>query len=256
MPTRGSKLGITKAPDDDWITQTRRVWAQKPALRDYYQTQIFERILAHMRQGDTVQLGTGPGFFSEYHPGMLNSDITDYDGVDVVADVHSLQFDDARFDNIVGIDVLHHFAKPGVALRECARILRPGGRLILVEPWTGPLGWLFYKYVHHEDCVAVLDPWSDAFPGDKKPMDGNSAIPYTVLHKRASELDTEVPSLRIIKHQCFGGLSFILTGGFQSIGLSTPITKFFYTLENQLPQFFMSTFALRAIFVLEKRIRI
>jgi hypothetical protein len=24
--------------------------------------------------------------------------------------------------------------------------------LVLVEPWTGPMGFLFYRFVHHEDC--------------------------------------------------------------------------------------------------------
>jgi SAM-dependent methyltransferase len=151
-------MKLTKAPSHDWVEKARAVWERKPGLRDYYQTQIFERILSEMNEGKTLQLGAGAGFFSQYHSGMTNTDIAKFDGVDLISDVHSLQFHDASFDNIVGIDVLHHFASPGLAMKECARTLRPGGRIILVEPWVGLLGWFFYKYIHHEDCFNVEDP--------------------------------------------------------------------------------------------------
>ena len=246
-------MNITKQPDDDWVEKHRAAWERKSGLRDYYQTQIFDRIISEMNNGETLQLGTGPGLFARYHPGMVNSDITDHDGVDVVADVHDLQFEDTSFDNIIGVDVLHHFARPGFALRECARVLRPGGRIILVEPWVGPMGWLFFKYIHHEDCAEVPDPWNEAFPGDKKPMDGNAAIPTIVLHKRAAKFSDNAPELQIVKKQPFGSLSFILTGGFQNIGLPAPVIRLLYKLENILPRPVLAFIAVRALFVLEKR---
>jgi SAM-dependent methyltransferase len=38
---------------------------------------------------------------------------------------------DASVDAVVSTQVLEHVADPGVYLRECARVLRPGGRLLL-----------------------------------------------------------------------------------------------------------------------------
>jgi SAM-dependent methyltransferase len=256
---RGNSFGdvslvkITNAPGEDWITEHRAVWERKSGLREYYATQMFDRIITEMRQGPTLQLGAGPGFFSRYHPGMVNSDISDNDGVDVIVDVHDLKFNDGHFCNIVGIDVLHHFAKPGLALNECARALRSGGRLVLIEPWAGPLGTLFFKYVHHEACEQVLDPWNDAFPDSKDPMEGNAAIPKTVLYNQAAEMGNRVPDLQLLKIETFGCLSVLLTGGFQRVGLPAPIIRTCASLENLMPKKLMDFFALRAIFVLEKK---
>jgi len=246
-------MRISKEPGADWIVEHREVWRRKPGLRDFYTSQVFARIIGNLTEGKTLQLGTGTGFFSDYHPGMVNSDIIENDGVDVVVDVHAAAFGDATFSNIVGVDVLHHFAKPGLALRECARMLRPGGRLVLVEPWAGPLGRLFYRYIHHEDCVDMADPWQNALPEHKNPLDGNAMIPITALHKRQPELREQVPGLRVRKVVPFGCVSIVLTGGFQKIGLGSPVVGFFSMLEGMLPDKVMRAIALKALFVMEKQ---
>ena len=48
----------------------------------------------------------------------------------VEADVESLPFEDARFDLCLCFNSLHCFPDPAAALREIARCLRPGGRLV------------------------------------------------------------------------------------------------------------------------------
>lgn len=49
-----------------------------------------------------------------------------------VADVHELPFAEASFDEVLVFHTLTYAAEPVQALRECARVLRPGGRLVLL----------------------------------------------------------------------------------------------------------------------------
>jgi ArsR family transcriptional regulator len=49
-----------------------------------------------------------------------------------VADVHALPFEANAFDSVLLFHTLTYAADPPKALRECARVLRPGGRLVVL----------------------------------------------------------------------------------------------------------------------------
>ena len=50
-----------------------------------------------------------------------------------VADAHELPFDAASFDTVVVFHTLTYAERPQRVLEECARVLRPGGRLVLLS---------------------------------------------------------------------------------------------------------------------------
>ncbi len=50
-----------------------------------------------------------------------------------VGDAEALPFDSGSFDGVVNRASLHHFANPGRAIAEMHRVLKPGGRVVVVD---------------------------------------------------------------------------------------------------------------------------
>lgn len=73
-------------------------------------------------------------------------------GADIVADLHDLPVADGSFDAVVCTEVLEHVAEPARVLDELARVLRPGGSLVLTVPFVGGLHEEphdHYRYTSH-----------------------------------------------------------------------------------------------------------
>lgn len=58
---------------------------------------------------------------------------------DLFADASYLPLQDATFDTVVLLEVLEHLRRPGEALREAARVVRPQGRVLLSLPFLYPV---------------------------------------------------------------------------------------------------------------------
>jgi SAM-dependent methyltransferase len=59
--------------------------------------------------------------------------------VDIVSDAYAVPLPDGSADAILLTEVLEHLERPGDALAECRRLLRPGGHLIVTAPFSWPL---------------------------------------------------------------------------------------------------------------------
>lgn len=58
--------------------------------------------------------------------------------VDAFYDGHSIPFPDNSFDTLLCTQVLEHADDPEVLVRECTRVLKPGGRAFFSMPFTYP----------------------------------------------------------------------------------------------------------------------
>lgn len=72
-------------------------------------------------------------------------------------DCHRLAFSDSAFDLVISFEVFEHLEQPDRYVSECARVLRPGGRLILSTPnratWELHMRSTHQKYDFHTSMV-------------------------------------------------------------------------------------------------------
>ncbi len=243
-----------KMDDFEFLARHREIWEKKPVLRRIYHEQFYKPLLENLAPGRHIlEIGSGPGFIQHLAPHVWRTDILPSKWVHGAVDAHALPFASQSLDNVIGLDVLHHFAKPLTVLREVARVLRPGGRLVLVEPWITPVAWLIYNYLHQETCDMKVRPWLDELFSEtlphKTPLDGNPALPYRLVKHGA---DT-VPELRLTKAQAFSFITYLLSGGFKPYCLISESTyAFFYSMENLTRPLWVRLAALRALIIWEK----
>jgi SAM-dependent methyltransferase len=82
----------------------------------------------------------------------------DTSAVDIICDITAIPEPDASFDAVLCTEVLEHLPEPAPALRELARLLKPGGTLIITAPFCSlthfapyhyATGFNQYFYSHH-----------------------------------------------------------------------------------------------------------
>jgi SAM-dependent methyltransferase len=98
-----------------------------------------ENAIESYATGAVLEAGAGRSpnatTLAERASSVTTLDIDSSRGVDVVGDVQRMtEVPDESFDAILSTQVLEHVARPQDAFREFARVLRPGGTLILSAP--------------------------------------------------------------------------------------------------------------------------
>ncbi len=81
----------------------------------------------------------------------------------LVSTPDTIPLPDESVDVVVSYDVFEHVTQPAVILRECSRVLRPGGRMLI-----GTWGW-YHPFAHHMWATMPV-PWAHVLFSERTVM--------------------------------------------------------------------------------------
>lgn len=209
---------------EEVLRTQEQAWRERPVVRGLYRAwdrQIVER-LARVA-GPTVELGAGIGHFQAVYPDAVATDIEPTPWADAVVDAEALPYDDASVANLVLIDVFHHLARPTRFLDEARRVLAPGGRIVILDPYCSPLSSFAYRRFHHERTDLGAPPFEDDDLVASAPMESNQARTTLVFFRAPDELRRRWPEFAVLERLRLALIVYPLSGGFSGPKLIPPV---------------------------------
>jgi SAM-dependent methyltransferase len=167
--------------------------------------------------GGVLELGSGAGFLDHFIPDLITSDVLPLPHIDHVIDAHALPFESNTLRAIVMTNVFHHLADPRQFLREAGRCVRPGGSIVMVEPWNTAWSRFIYSRFHHEPFVPEAREWQFQSTG---PLSGaNGALPWIVFHRDRNDFELAFPEWQVASVSLSMPFRYLLSGGLSHVAL-------------------------------------
>jgi SAM-dependent methyltransferase len=199
--------------DDPATTHLRRqIIASKPFLRAIYD-EWYSQLAAALPpvEGSVLEIGSGAGYCVQFIPGLITSEIFPCPGVRMVANAAQLPFAANTLRAIVMTNVLHHLPDVRAFFREAVRCLRPGGKILMIEPWITTWSRFAYRRFHHEPLDPDAPDWT--FPPSGPLSGANGALPWILLHRDRERFSLEFPQLSVEQIRPFLPFRYLVSGG-------------------------------------------
>jgi SAM-dependent methyltransferase len=205
--TRGLDLDDPRTTD-----LRRRVIQAKPFLRDIY-VDWYAQVAEALPEGggSVLEIGSGPGFLSEFVSGLITSDTFHCPGVRVVLDGLHLPFATGALRGIAMTNVLHHIPDPRTFFSQALHCVRPGGAIVMIEPWVTPWSRVIYTRLHHESFQPEARSWEFSSAG---PLSGaNGALPWILFERDRARFEEEFPQWSIELIAPLMPFRYLISGG-------------------------------------------
>jgi len=212
----------------------KKIILSKPFLKSLYEDwySTFVKEMNNLPSGKVVELGSGGGFLKELIPSVISSDILELPSNDITFSALDMPFENNSISGLFMVDTFHHLPDAQVFLTEANRVLKPNGKLIMVEPANSFFGRLIYKNLHHEP----FNPEGSWQIPDSGPMTGaNGAAPWIVFVRDKNLFHAQFPQLEIQLITYHTPFRYLLSGGVSFKQLVPNVTYPFFTgLDNLL----------------------
>lgn len=237
---------------------SRTKWEQSSGLRLVYRS-IFADLMQYAGPGAVLDIGAGVGFLKIDHPNVTTSDVVKTPFVDCAVSAYEIEASGRNWDAIVAMDVLHHLREPLTFLESASRSLKPGGRVVLIEPAATPFGRWFYRRFHHEPCLPgqLASPYR--FEADDEEGNfANMGMGWALFQRDRDTMEEQLEGmgLALLSVRYRDVIAYPATGGLSHRQyLPTWALKGLLGVERVLPQWLMRRMGLRMLIVLEARAR-
>ncbi|MDD4979829.1 MAG: methyltransferase domain-containing protein [Candidatus Omnitrophica bacterium] len=220
--------------DEKDIGQRRLIFEKKKVLQLVYY-RWYKQIAKNLNAGGkTLEIGSGFGDFKRFFPSCVTSDIIGVRGVDLVFDANLIfPFRDHSFVNLVCIDVFHHLKDLTVFFKEASRILKQGGRVIIIDMYISIISYLVLRLFHFENIQ-------------------QNGMVTGIFFKNRKQNDLFANEFSILRQEIHDFLVYPLSGGFNYPSMIPRILlNLFLSIEDKFA-FLKYISAFKATVVLEK----
>lgn len=241
--------------DDPQAVELRRqVIRAKPGLRGIY-AEWYREILSFVPPGEglLLELGSGPGFLKDLAPAAITSEVQRCRGVDLVTDAQRLPFPRSSLRAIAMTNVLHHLPDIRLFFDEATRCVRPGGVIVMLEPWVTAWSRVAYS-LHHEPFLPEAPDWR--VPHGGGPVSAaNDALAWIVFSRDRDRFRDEFPEWQIRQIRPTMPFRYILSGGVSMRSLAPAWSyRLWRSLELHLDRW-MDHLGMFALICIERRPR-
>ena len=186
----------------------------KKKLLLFWSREVY-RYIKNNLSGNTVtlEMGSGSSLLWEHIPGLIRSNILFIKENDLVFSAFDMPFKDSSVGNIILINVLHHLQDPVAFFEEAERVLKPGGRVLISDPYISLLSYPIWHYLHPENCDAKNIGFNKA--GDINPLiDANSATATNMFCDQSFSMSGRCGQLNLVAVQLHSKFLYWIAGGY------------------------------------------
>jgi len=162
--------------------------------------------------GINIELGCGASFINKINPDIKKTDVFLNSNTDFKLNAMKVgeQFEN-MISNLILVNVFHHLSNPELFLKSAEKSLKPGGRIIMIEPSNNCWSKFIYKLVGHEKFDTLQVDWK--FESKDPLLDSNQALSWIIFERDSKKFKNLFPKFSLIKKKTLMPISYLISGG-------------------------------------------